>query len=87
MSSIGGRVGRIVSASLPVTVAAVVGACLLPSDSLAPILTALLAWTCASVPIGVLVGHCTLTGNQGPDPVYPSWRRGMAGIRKCSPSS
>jgi len=63
MSGTGDRLVRIVSASLPVTAAAAAGACLLPLDTLALILTALLAWTCASLPIGVLVGHCTLTGD------------------------
>jgi len=40
---------------------AIACACLLPVSVLALILTVLTAWTCASVPIGVLVGHCTLS--------------------------
>ncbi len=35
-------------------------ACLLPINMLVPIVTALTAWACASVPIGVLVGYCAL---------------------------
>lgn len=39
---------------------AVAGAVQLPADTLTLILVALTAWTCASVPIGVLVGHSAL---------------------------
>lgn len=61
MSDSGDRVFRIVSAMFPAVALAAVGACLLPVDTLVPILTVLTAWVCASVPIGVLVGHCTLS--------------------------
>lgn len=63
MSRTGDRLFRLASASVPATAAVAIGACLLPPDTLALILTAVLAWTCASVPIGVLVGHCTLNGD------------------------
>jgi hypothetical protein len=36
------------------------GASLLPPATLAQILTGLTAWTCLSLPLAVLVGHCAL---------------------------
>lgn len=61
MSDTVDRLVRIASAIVPAIVIGTAGACLLPVDTLALILTVLTAWTCASVPIGVLVGHCALS--------------------------
>ena len=61
MSDTGDRFFRVVSATLPVILMGAVGACFLPVDILASILTVLTAWTCAAIPVGVLVGHCTLS--------------------------
>ena len=49
---------RTVCVAAPALTAA--GACLLPVDTLALIVAGLTAWACASVPIGMLVGHCAL---------------------------
>ena len=61
MSDTGDRLLRIGSALLPAIALTATAACLLPVDVLATILTVLTAWTCASLPIGVLVGHCALS--------------------------
>ncbi len=60
MSGTGDRLIRIVPAMLTPGALATAGAWLLPPETLLLILCGLMAWTCASVPIGVLVGHCTL---------------------------
>ena len=61
MSGTGERLVRVAPAMLPGITVAIGCACLLPVNILALILTVLTAWTCASVPIGVLVGHCALS--------------------------
>lgn len=61
MSDTGDRLVRVLSATLPFTLVGAVAACFLPVDTLASILTVLTAWTCAAIPVGVLVGHCTLS--------------------------
>jgi hypothetical protein len=38
------------------------GASLLPPATVSMVLDVLMAWTCLSVPLAVLVGHCILTG-------------------------
>ena len=63
MSEIGDRVLPIACAALPVTALAAAGVCLLRIDTFALIMTAVTAWAFASVPIGVLVGHCVFTGD------------------------
>lgn len=62
MSGTGDRIMCIASATVLASALAA-GACLLPFDTFAVIVTALTGWTCASLPIGVLVGHCTFTGD------------------------
>lgn len=61
MSGIVDPLIRVLPAVLPTTLAATACACLLPLDTVVAILTALTAWVCAAVPVGVLVGHCTLS--------------------------
>lgn len=63
MSGTGDRLIRIITAMLPPGALAAAGVCLLPPETLLLILCGLMAWTFASVPIGVLVGHCALGGD------------------------
>lgn len=63
MSGTRDRLLRIMPAMLPPGMLAAAGACLLTPETLLLIFCSLMAWTFASVPIGVLVGHCTFSGD------------------------
>ncbi len=55
------RVVMTLSTCLPVAVLAVQFLHAISSELLAHIATCLVAWTCMSVPIGMLIGFCTLS--------------------------
>jgi hypothetical protein len=61
MSDTNDRRLRVITATLPAILLLVLCAHFLPVDILVSILTVLTAWTCAAIPVGVLVGHCALS--------------------------
>lgn len=60
MSGTGDRLLRLIPAMVPGIALATAGAWLLPINVLVLVVLGLTTWTCASLPIGVLVGHCVL---------------------------
>ena len=61
MSAAEDRRDRVISFGVPVMVMLTgCGASLLPPATLSQILAFLTAWTCLSIPLAVLVGHCAL---------------------------
>ena len=54
-------VSRMLLVGLPTTIVAVgIGVSLLPGSYAAGLIQALATWTCMSLPLGVLIGHCVL---------------------------
>lgn len=61
MSAVIANLAAALTTTVPAGALALGCGCLAPHDLLVRGAALLLAWICVSVPVGVLVGHCTLS--------------------------